>query len=140
MMLTKMRRGIGVKKGIRPLDVPRREAQALNRLYKKTNGRKWTNSEGWTKDRTVGNWFGVTVESGHVTELRLPENNIRGKVDHHLFNDKLKHLKELRIEGNQLQGFETRKIRARTHEKSLAERLFEPVTTAVKRVRQRIGL
>jgi hypothetical protein len=31
-------------------------------------------------DPTVGNWYGVTVSGGHVTEIALPSNNLVGDI------------------------------------------------------------
>jgi hypothetical protein len=52
-------------------DVPQGEADALVRLYNMLNGVNWTDDTNWLTDNAVGNWYGVTVTSGHVTKLNL---------------------------------------------------------------------
>lgn len=64
---------------IKPLDVPQAEADALIRLYNATGGPSWTDNTNWLVDRTVGNWFGVTVAGGHVTGIALQSNNLVGE-------------------------------------------------------------
>jgi len=60
------------------IDVPQSEANALIAFYNATNGDSWTNNTGWKTDPVVGNWYGVTVSGGHVTELDLNNNNLVG--------------------------------------------------------------
>jgi hypothetical protein len=63
----------------RPRDIPQSEADALIAFYKATGGGAWTDNSGWLSDRTVNNWFGVTVVAGHVTALALNGNNLAGE-------------------------------------------------------------
>src|SRR6056297_48804 len=60
-----------VTRGFPSEDVPSREADALIKFYNATDGDNWTTNTNWCTDTTVGNWYGVTVEDGHVTELDL---------------------------------------------------------------------
>ena len=62
------------KRGFASEDVPSREADALIKFYEATDGDNWTTNTGWGVDTTVGNWYGVTVEDGHVTELVMSNN------------------------------------------------------------------
>ncbi len=51
------------------------DSLALVAFYHSTNGDDWTNNSNWlTGD--LDTWFGVTVESGRVTELMLNENGV----------------------------------------------------------------
>lgn len=59
-------------------DVPASEADALIALYHATGGSAWTDSSGWLTDPVVDNWFGITVDSGHVTTIHLGANNLVG--------------------------------------------------------------
>jgi hypothetical protein len=61
-------------------DVPDSEGIALMAFYEATNGDAWTDNTGWMTDSTVGNWFGVTVSGGTVTQLELPSNNLNGDI------------------------------------------------------------
>ena len=67
--------------GFRVTDVPQSEGDALIWLYKHTSGPNWTNHTNWLQTHTVGNWFGVTVAGGHVTQLSLGTNNLIGTID-----------------------------------------------------------
>jgi hypothetical protein len=71
--------GVGPTGGFVPDDVPQAEADALIALYNATNGDSWTNNTNWLVDTTVGDWFGVTVAGGHVTEIDLNNNNLDGE-------------------------------------------------------------
>jgi len=60
-------------------DVPDSEGIALMAFYEATNGDNWTTNTNWMVDSTVGNWFGVTVSGGHVTQLDLSSDaNVSG--------------------------------------------------------------
>ena len=60
------------------------ECKALVALYEATNGPEWTNKTGWdgsNPDRRVCNFYGVKCNLfGQVIELRLPSNNLSGKI------------------------------------------------------------
>jgi len=66
--------------GFKVTDVPQSEGDALIWLYKATNGPSWTNHTNWLQTHTVGNWFGVTVAGGHVTQVQVSNNNLVGNV------------------------------------------------------------
>jgi len=66
--------------GFQPADVPKAESDCLIALYNLTNGSGWTNSLNWLSDPIVGNWFGVTVAGGHVTQVNLDNNNLVGSL------------------------------------------------------------
>ena len=61
-------------------DVNKTECNALLALYNDTNGSNWINDENWTTSTTVGNWYGITVSSGHVSKIDLHQNNLVGTI------------------------------------------------------------
>ena len=64
--------------GVVVTDVPQAEADALMALYYATAGDSWNNNTGWGTDPVVGNWDGITVSGGHVTEINFSSNNLDG--------------------------------------------------------------
>ncbi len=60
-------------------DVPLEEYTALVDLYNATDGDNWTKNDNWLS-ATVGNWYGVTVQNGHVTKIAMTANNLVGYV------------------------------------------------------------
>ena len=76
---------------------------ALVALYEATGGPDWVANSGWLTGAPVGDWFGVTTdESGRVTGLNLPENNLNGSIPAELGG--LAALTELWLDTNQLTG------------------------------------
>ncbi|WP_166404777.1 leucine-rich repeat domain-containing protein [Desulfonema ishimotonii] len=61
-------------------DIPKTECEALVELYNSTDGDNWTNKSGWLTDPVVGNWYGITVKSGHVRNIQLGSNNLTGTI------------------------------------------------------------
>ena len=61
-------------------DIPLAECQALVALYDSTNGAGWVDNTNWLVDHHPHEWYGVTVESGVVTQLVLPENGLSGVI------------------------------------------------------------
>ncbi len=61
-------------------DVPEIECEALVALYESTNGAGWIESTNWLNSETAGNWYGVTVSDGHVTDLYFGWNNLKGTI------------------------------------------------------------
>ena len=52
---------------------------ALFALFNRTNGSEWTDRSNWNSDAPIEEWYGVTTNGqGHVTELNLSNNNLRG--------------------------------------------------------------
>ena len=61
--------------------IPDEEYQALIKLYDGTAGQGWDVQWNLSKnDVHEGKWYGVTVEDGHIVELRLPNNYLRGTI------------------------------------------------------------
>jgi M6 family metalloprotease-like protein/uncharacterized protein (TIGR02145 family) len=55
------------------------DSLALVSLYNETNGPNWTIHNNWLAG-PVNTWFGVSVESGRVTQLDLGTNNLTGTI------------------------------------------------------------
>ena len=83
-------------------DVPQIDCEALVDFYDSTNGADWFIKSNWLQSTTVSNWFGITVENGRVTELRLPGNQLNGNIPSTLSN--LSDLEFVFLTGNQLTG------------------------------------
>ena len=81
---------------------PDPERTALRAIYREANGDDWTNSDNWCTEKPLGEWYGVaTDDEGHVVELRLPQNNLRGAIAHEIAN--LGHLRILDLSRNELE-------------------------------------
>ena len=61
------------------------DVAALNAFYRNAGGKDWTNSQGWSGDGAVSEWYGVSTDSlGRVTGLdpewersdRTPSQNL----------------------------------------------------------------
>ena len=55
------------------------DSLALIDFYDSTNGPNWTQNRGW-KTGPVDTWYGVTVTEGRVTEIRIEENYVKGRI------------------------------------------------------------
>jgi len=81
---------------------PDPERTALRAIYREANGGGWTNSDNWCTEKPLGEWYGVrTDDEGHVIELRLSRNNLRGAIAHEIAN--LGHLRILDMSRNELE-------------------------------------
>ena len=83
-------------------EIPQLECEALVALYNSTNGPGWVDNTNWLVDVDPGTWFGVTVESGYVTQLLLPQNGLNGIIPSDLGS--LTSLVQLDLSTNQLSG------------------------------------
>ena len=84
---------------------------ALVALYDSTRGYQWRNNDNWsnatdtTPDaQSLDSWYGVTVDmqAGRVSELRLKDNGLNGKLPPQI--GKLTHLTYLSLRDNYLDG------------------------------------
>ncbi|RIJ46633.1 T9SS C-terminal target domain-containing protein [Maribellus luteus] len=62
--------------------IAKEEYQSLVDLYNATVGSNWTNNTNWldTINHSVADWFGITVENGHVVKIELPGNNLQEAI------------------------------------------------------------
>ena len=83
--------------------VPRTDRNVLVAFYESTGGQQWSDKSNWLSDRPLESWYGVTVNAeGRVTEIDLPNNNLRGDLTPEL--GYLEELATLRVNQNQLTG------------------------------------
>ena len=104
------------------------ETAIVRTLYDSLGGTSWTNraTNRWLSADPVSDWAGITVENGRITQIRLPDNNLRGSMPETLAElqglrvldltdnaiagtfplwiARLTSLEELRIGGNQFTG------------------------------------
>ncbi len=78
------------------------DSLALVALYNSTNGDGWTNNTSWLTDIPFCNWYGITCESGNVTEVVQNNNNLMGSIPPELGN--LINLTILVLSNNHLTG------------------------------------
>ncbi len=83
-------------------EIPPAECQVLADLYDSTGGDGWFDNSNWLVSSAPSTWYGVTVESGHVTQLLLNGNNLTGSLTPALGN--LTSLAYLSLEYNNLSG------------------------------------
>lgn len=82
---------------------PDPERTALRAIYDAASGSGWICGDNWCSDRPLGEWYGVTTDSeGHVTELRLSANNLRGALAREISD--LTHLRVLDLSRNELES------------------------------------
>jgi Leucine-rich repeat (LRR) protein len=68
-------------------EIPPSECEALVALFNYTGGPGWTNRSGWLTNSTPCSWQGVIeCRGGHVVDLRLGNNNLRGGIPPELGN------------------------------------------------------
>jgi hypothetical protein len=76
------------------------DSLALVDLYNAAAGSAWTRK--WTLSQPLGQWSGVTVANGRVTELKLRLNNVTGALPVSFGN--LRQLQYCDLSNNQLSG------------------------------------
>lgn len=86
----------------KPFSIPVQECEALQQLYSFTDGQNWLNQERWFSKSLPCYWYGIACENGHVTELRLNNNRLRGKIPPAIAD--LTELRYLNLAHNQLSG------------------------------------
>lgn len=78
------------------LPLPQAEYEALVALYTSTHGENWFTNEGWLSESHPCSWYGVGCDSGHVTQLSLPGNNLNGRLPANIGD--LSHLQRLDLQ------------------------------------------
>jgi len=79
------------------------DREVLAQFHEATGGDDWTRSDNWLSAAPVGEWYGVTVGAdGRVVGLRLPNNNLSGRIPAELGS--LSSLEELSLSHNGLSG------------------------------------
>ena len=82
---------------------PQSERDALIALYNATDGGHWRERTNWVSDAPLRTWYGVTTDSsGHVTELDLGDNQLRGAIPADL--GEVEKLEALYLNDNELSG------------------------------------
>ncbi len=68
--------------------IPVSEYEALNALYNSLDGENWSYNYNWldTINHVVDDWYGITVENGHVTQIYLDHTNTLGFIPKELGN------------------------------------------------------
>ncbi len=95
--------GDGTTEPALPTDPASLERAVLTALYDATGGGDWSLNDNWLSTAPIGEWYGVTVGAdGRVTGLRLPNNNLSGRIPGELGS--LPSLEELSLSHNDLSG------------------------------------
>lgn len=73
---------------------PQNEREALEALYRATNGTEWTNDDNWGSDRPLNEWYGISTDShGLVENISLSGNNLTGYIPEEIgYFQNLRHL------------------------------------------------
>ena len=83
-------------------DIPSVECQALVAIYNNANGAGWYTSTNWLASTTAANWYGITVNSGHVDSIQMVNNHLVGTIPVEIGN--LPNLRFFILPQNQLSG------------------------------------
>ena len=75
---------------------------ALVAFYRSTGGAQWVDRTNWLTDAPLGDWYGVTADSGRVLDLRLGSNNLTGAIPPQI--EHLSHLRRLILRNNSIEG------------------------------------
>lgn len=80
--------------------IPKAEKQVLEELYYATRGVHWVHK--WDLNKPVNEWYGVSLQGGHVVGLELFHNNLKGTLPESI--GKLPDLEVLNLAFNNLTG------------------------------------
>jgi Leucine-rich repeat (LRR) protein len=80
--------------------IPTSEKQYLLEFHKSTIGDQWQNK--WDIKADPSTWYGVEIEDGHVTALKLYRNNLTGAIPKGI--SVLSHLQTLNLAFNVIEG------------------------------------
>ncbi|RKZ38410.1 MAG: hypothetical protein DRQ49_03770 [Gammaproteobacteria bacterium] len=75
---SKMAAETGQLLAIECTQLPQVECKGLVELYYRTKGYYW--KEGWSADQTHCDWKGITCQDGHVTQIDLSANQLKGTI------------------------------------------------------------
>jgi hypothetical protein len=84
-------------------EIPDHEYEALKALYDATAGSNWHKDDNWfAGESPVNTWYGIKCdnENKNVLEIRLPRNNLKGKLPPQM--EALKYLRVLILRDNEL--------------------------------------
>lgn len=85
-----------------PFTPAEQDSLALIAFYHSTRGHLWSDDSGWLSG-PLDTWVGITVDADRrVTKIELPNNNLRGRLPHHL--DVLDKVRDLNLASNELGG------------------------------------
>ena len=88
-----------------PIPVSDVELATLVALYEAAGGDAWKSNGNWLSEAYIGEWHGVTIDSGgFVTELDLRSNRLSGEIPPELGSILESYLQSLDLSGNQLSG------------------------------------
>lgn len=82
--------------------ISREEQAILTTLYNQAYGPGWVNSSGWLSDNSPCTWYGVTCKDGAVSQLRLSNSNLSGRIPQELGG--LDELEVLQLSNNHFSG------------------------------------
>ena len=77
----------------------------LEALYQSTNGDNWLNNENWLSNKSIGEWYGITIDDypdRTLIDLKLPANNLTGTIPHEIGG--LYHFVKIDLSNNQISG------------------------------------
>ncbi len=85
-------------------NIPVSEFNALKTFYNELGGNYWMNKTNWldTINATVSDWYGVTVNDGHITGIELFNNRLSGELPNAL--TELDSLTVLNLNNNYIKG------------------------------------
>jgi tetratricopeptide (TPR) repeat protein len=81
--------------------IPQVECKGLAEIYYRTKGYYW--KESWSVNQTHCEWKGITCQNGHVTQIDLSANQLRGTLPQSI-GYYFSQLSNLNLAGNQLTG------------------------------------
>jgi subtilisin len=82
-------------------EISQAQCETLLSFYMNTGGDSWSDNTGWNETNTPCDWKGITCNNGEITNLSLPNNNLKGRLPS---LNVLKELTFLRLDNNQLTG------------------------------------
>ena len=86
-----------------PTPEPNFDREALEALYRATDGDNWRNNTNWMSDKPLSEWYGIKLNrDGRVEGLSLSRNLLTGEIPEAIGD--LDNLKELSLSNNNLTG------------------------------------